>query len=126
MSKHYQMAFSPNYDFFCVKPFVMGGKAYERGDPVDTAGIETRRLRQMYEARMVDGAAPAEQPTGRPGPVVPASAPDAATALPQATGEGLAVVHRGFGRYYVLDARGKEIAGPVQKEEAERLAAVAG
>lgn len=126
MSKHYQMAFSPHYNFFCVKPFVMGGKTYERGDPVDTAGIETRRLRQMYEARMVDGVAPAVQPKGQPGPVMPASEPKAATASPQAQSEGLAVVHKGFGRYYVVDAAGKEIAGPVQKEEADRLAAAAG
>jgi len=122
MSKHYQMPFSPNYRFVCVKPFVMSGRAYERGDEVDTSEIETRRLRQMYEARMVDGKAPAEQPLAKPAATIAAPEPEAATASPQPASGGFSVVHKGFSRYYVLDEAGNQIHGPVSKAEAEALA----
>jgi len=123
MSKHYQMPFTPHQDFVCVKPFVMGGRAYERGDEVDTKGIEGRRLRQMYEARMVDGKARTEAPLAEPAATVAAQEPEAATAPPQPASGGLSVVHKGFSRYFVMDAEGRQLHGPVTKAEAEALVA---
>jgi hypothetical protein len=123
MSKHYQMPFSPNYRFVCVKPFVMSGRAYERGDEVDTSEIETRRLRQMYEARMVDGVAPEQEPLAASTKAPKAVAVEPPTGPQEAASGGLSMVHKGFSRYYVVDGSGNEVAGPVTKEEATRLVA---
>lgn len=118
MQRTQREPFTPDAQFACVKPFVMSGTAYAAGQLVDTGGIEVRRLRQMYESRMINPVARQQQaallkpaPKREPEPVV---APGARRAD-----------HKGFGRWYVIDADGKEIAGPLTKEEAEAQVAAA-
>lgn len=117
MQRFNREPFNPQAQFTCVKPFVMAGVAYSLGEVVDTASIEQRRLRQMYEARMIDAvafqAAPPAQVVSRTaqGPVESRATPGAAR-----------TEHRGFGRWYVIDAKGVE-SGPMTKEAAEALVA---
>lgn len=125
----------------CIRPFVMEGVEYRHDQPVDTTGVEVRRLRQMYDARMIDPvkheqvaallqskpapkaqskpAKPAQAPAPASAPSPVAAAP--AVAAPAAPG-GLRAEHKGFGRWFVLDAAGAEVAGPMTREAAEAQA----
>ena len=132
MSRHTPpLPFSPYYDFRVVKPMTIGGKALVMGDPFPTEGLPPRRLRQMFEARMIsplppevlpitpaNGAAGAAQAGQGAGGTEPP--PDTAT---RPTGP-LTAKHRGFGKWYVMDAADDEVSGPHTREEAERLAAL--
>lgn len=108
MQRFNREPFNPQAQFTCVKPFVMAGVSYSYGDVVDTAAIEPRRLRQMHEARMID-ALTAQRTAALLKP--PVAKPTAARAE-----------HRGFGRWFVIDASGVE-NGPMSKEAAEALVA---
>lgn len=113
MQRFNREPFSPQAQFTCVKPFVMAGVSYDLGQVVDTTAVEARRLRQMYEARMID-AVPlqvAAQVASRAaeGPGEPRATPGPARAE-----------HRGFGRWFVVGADGAE-RGPMTKEAAEAL-----
>jgi hypothetical protein len=49
--------------FVATKPFRFDGRDYVPGDFFDPTGIiTTRRLRQMYDARMIDVAPPSANP----------------------------------------------------------------
>lgn len=128
MGLTYRPSFAPDNKFACVKPFVMNGVAYALGDLVDTKNIEVRRLRQMYDTRMIDVATADAKPVPQPKPAQvkkPAQA-KAKDKPPASAGKGLRAEHRGFGRYFVLDAEGAEVAGPITKDEADaRVAAAA-
>lgn len=104
--------FSPDAQFVCLKPFVMGGVAYVAGSVVDTAEVELRRLRQMYEARIIDPAPRAQKAALLKPPV----------RQQEALAPSRRIEHRGFGRWYVLDESGNEVSGPLSKEEAEAAA----
>ena len=94
----------------------MAGRAYSLGDVVETGAIETRRLRQMYEARMIEAASAAT-----PAQVVSRAAEGPGTA--RATPGAARAEHRGFGRWFVIETDGSE-SGPFTREAAEaRLAA---
>lgn len=123
MQRYNRLPYSPGATFRCVRSFVMSGTAYSMGDVVDTSGIEDRRLRQMYDARMIEPL-----PEGTPAPKKPAApvatkAPQPVAEQAQASeGTPLSVEHRGFGRWYVM--RGTEtVSGPHTQAEAQRMAA---
>ena len=117
MQRFNREPFNPQAQFACVKPFVMAGVAYDLGQVVDTTAVETRRLRQMYEARMIDAlplqAAPPAQVVSRA-----AEGPGESRATPGAA----RAEHRGFGRWFVIASDGAE-KGPLTKEAAEALVA---
>lgn len=128
MGLTYRPSFAPDNKFMCVKPFVMNGTAYALGDLVDTKNIEVRRLRQMYDTRMIDVASDDAKPAPKPPKQAQPkkAAPAKENKAPVDAGKGLRAEHRGFGRYFVLDAEGNEVAGPMAKEAADaRVAAAA-
>ena len=114
--------FSLDSSFKAGRPFVMNGVTYNFDDPVSVQGIEPRRLRQMYDARMIEvvdeaaGIKPAA-------PVIkiktPPAPPPEVTPVAEVA-RGPALRHKGFGRFEVVDAAGKVLAGPLPKEQAER------
>lgn len=109
--------FALEAQYLCVKPFVMAGVSYQLGQIVDTGAIETRRLRLMYEARMIE-------PVGKqktPALLKPAAKPPAPPPAP-VKAEGKRAEHRGFGRWFVVDGDGNE-SGPFSKNKAEALVA---
>lgn len=110
MQRFHREPFAPDAQYACAKPFVMAGVAYERGQVVATGTIETRRLRQMYESRMVEMIAK-EKTAALLKPAAPAQ-----PAAPQ-TNERR-TEHRGFGRWFVIEADGTE-HGPFTKDVAE-------
>lgn len=117
MQRFNREPFNPESDFACVKPFVMAGVSYQPGQIVETGTVEPRRLRQMYEARMIDAVA--REKTAallKRQPVAQAPAP----ATPPAAGRR--AEHRGFGRWFVVEADGTE-HGPFTKVVAEARAA---
>lgn len=135
MDRFYRPAFTPDASFRCVKPFVMSGRAYRLGDDVATSDIETRRLRQMYDSRMIeiatsaDTAGKAKASAPKKEPVAKAAKKETSPTIveaPQETtpalvvGTGPRAEHRGFGRYVVVAADGSE-SGQMTKAEAERL-----
>lgn len=141
MSRFYQpLPFSTAYDFVAAKPVTLNGAVLNPGDPVDKDGLSPRRLRQLYEARIISPVAPAELPA-TPAPQEPAqepaqepvaaaqapaepegeATPDDGEQAPQeaaTTAGGARVEHRGFGRYFVIAADGSE-TGPMSKAEAQ-------
>lgn len=148
MSRFYQpLPFSVAYDFVAAKPVTLNGQALNPGDPVDKVGLNPRRLRQLYEARIISPVAPPEltpallRPSPKqapePAPTAPEPTqaldedepdpepqPDESVAAEALTGapDGKRVEHRGFGRYFVLDADGNDLAGPLSKAAATNLA----
>lgn len=138
MDRFYRPQFSPDATFRCVKPFVMNGVAYVLGDEVDTTDIEVRRLRQMYDSRIVEiappadaadkpkaKAAPKKEPVAKAKKEAPAKvveAPKNETPA-ETSGQGLRAEHRGFGRYFLVNAEGADVEGPMTKDEADRRVA---
>lgn len=118
MQRHQRAPFSPGAEFTCLRPFVMSGVSYSMGDTLDKAGIEHRRLRQMFEARMIE-VAPADAPAP------PVRQPEQPKPLGELIGdpmstEPLTAEHRGFGRWYVMRG-GETVSGPHTHAEAQRL-----
>lgn len=138
MSRFIQpLPFSPHYDFVAARVVTINGQNLVPGDPVDTSDLSVRRLRQMYENRMITPVAPAslagiasaqepaqaaQEPDGEPEATDTQDEPVEATdEAPLPAVGGKTVEHRGFGRYYVLDADGTEIAGPLSKAAANAM-----
>lgn len=131
------LPFSPSYDFQATKPVTLNGRAYVPGDRIEKDGLGARRLRQLYESRIISPIAPpaaallaaperAEEVVVPVATVETAEAPQEASEAPQegiVSADGLQAVHRGFGRWYVVDAAGQDVAGPLTKEEALARAA---
>jgi ribosomal protein L12E/L44/L45/RPP1/RPP2 len=129
--RYNRLPFSPSYEFRATRAFVMQGIEYTIGMPIDKAGIETRRLRQMYDSRMIEAIldaapaapAPAKAPAKKAeAKAQKAEAPKVEATPTEANKSALSVDYRGFGRYFVIDAEGKEISGPHSKDEAHKLA----
>jgi sarcosine oxidase gamma subunit len=133
MDRRYnRQPFSTHQTFVVTKPFVMDGQHYVRGDLVPTDGIEPRRLRQMWDNRMIDAASaapetPAQALQERAKPAAAPVARQKQESAPQITQEPPAarrVEHRGFGRYFVVDEGGKE-HGPMSNDEAQAMSSAA-
>lgn len=122
--RYNRLPFSPSYEFRATRAFVMQGIEYTMGMPIDKAGIEVRRLRQMYDSRMIEAILD-DAPVAKAPAKAPAKKAETAKVehkAPEANQSALRVDYRGFGRYYVIDAEGKEISGPHSKDEAQKLA----
>ena len=111
--------FNPESKFKALRPFTMNGREYGYDEPVDVAGIEVRRVRQMFDARLIDtdtGApSPPQRAAQRPAPQAKAEASPEEHSLPATA----SVRHKGFGRYEVVDAAGNVLATAASKEQAE-------
>lgn len=127
------LPFSPDYDFQAVKPVTLNGQAYTPGDRIEKGDLGARRLRQLYEARIISPLAPTDAallkaaPAPQEAPRAP-SEPEAEETPEEATSgpvesSGKQALHKGFGRWYVVDADGNELAGPMTKDEALAQAA---
>jgi hypothetical protein len=129
MSRHTPpLPFSPYYDFHVVKPLTIGGQTLKLGDPLPKDGVSPRRLRQLFEARMISVLPPEVLPingaTGAAHGDNGAWGSNSPDGIAKAPSGPLRAHHKGFGKWYVLDAAGDEISGPHAREEAERLANV--
>jgi hypothetical protein len=140
-SRFERIPFSPLFQFVLLKPLTYLGKEFAAGDVIDrTDGIDDRKLRQLYEGRFM---IPRVDDEGNPVVIcTPASLekPLRKAQLQPAEPEGAAVgdqedsadaeppvrvcVHRGFGRYFVMEGE-KQISGPHTKAEALKLAPAA-
>jgi hypothetical protein len=126
MSRHSPpLPFSPYYDFRVVKPMTVAGQALKLGDPLPKDGLSPRRLRQLFEARMISPLPPEILPgngaadAGHGDNGAWGSNPPADTATPPSG--PLRAQHKGFGKWFVINAAGQEVSGPHTREEAERL-----
>jgi len=66
--------FDRGRDFVVVREVTVNGKTYVPGEPFDPTEVTVRRLRQMYDARMIDLPA-----TGQPKVAPPPSPPEVAS-----------------------------------------------
>jgi hypothetical protein len=121
-----RLPFQIESKFKVVKPFTMNGIPYWYDEPVDITGIEPRRVRQMWDARMIEVMPAADKPvqaTEKPAKATKTeAAPTPASAekpVVEASQEPR-LEHRGFGKYEIVDAAGNVLAGPLPKEQAER------
>lgn len=119
MSRFSRQPFAQQGPFVALRPFLMSGRAYKPGDAVPVDNVEPRRVRQMWDMRVIENGTPnpaaskaAAAHTEKPKAVAPAPAPE----KPR-----LRVEHRGFGRHYVVADDGAE-TGPLSKEAADKLA----
>lgn len=114
--------FSLDSSYKAGRPFVMNGVTYNFDDPVSVQGIEPRRLRQMYDARMIEvtDEVASAKPAAPAIKVKPSAAPPVEVTPVVDEARGPALRHKGFGRFELIDAAGKVLAGPLPKEQAER------
>jgi hypothetical protein len=130
---NHPLPFSPLYDFQVLRVVTINGRQYKPGDRLDKANLAERRLRQMYENRVVSPIPPEvvpallQAPRRAAEPVADEPAgqeidPDNGEDVQSAADTGKTAVHRGFGRWYVVHADGTE-DGPMTKAEAEAAAA---
>lgn len=98
-----QRYYTPESKFKAGRPFTMNGETYNFDDPVDVTGIEPRRLRLMFEARLLEvDTRPAAQ-RKRSAPVQEAKASGA-----------YKVKNGGFGRWYITNADNENVEGPFE------------
>lgn len=134
------MVYNPHRDFAptgyykALRPFTMNGRDYTYDEPVDMTGVEPRRVRLMWENRMIEHAPPPEAAPQKPAkapvaakkapavetPKAPAPAAVEAPAAPVEPAEGLRMVSKGFGRWDVVDATGNVVEAGITKADAER------
>lgn len=57
-----KLPFSPHYDFQARKVMTLNGRAYVPGETIDKEGLGDRRLRQLYDFRMITPTAPEQLP----------------------------------------------------------------
>lgn len=139
-----------------AKPIRLNGVDYQPGERLSEATlseIDSRRLRLLWEAKMVDVAPDsankasanpkgAAQKPDKPQQPAPAMTPlrDGGMQAGEAAGvagDGVqvggeplagvragpfAAVHKGFGKFYVLNADGQTVSGPFKKVEATEIA----
>ena len=138
MSVFARPAFDPSATYKAQRPFTLSGVSLTYEDPVDLAGIEERRVRQMYDARLITmdtrtaeeraalAAAPAS-PAGKPKPTKaataaknkkPAQATKPAPAAKPTTGKPVRV-NEGFGKFGVKDAAGELVLTGAPKADAD-------
>lgn len=96
--------YTPVSKFKAGRPFVMNGEQYNYDDPVDTTGIEPRRIRLMFEARLLEVD---ERPEGER-----KKAP-----LPPTPVGPYRIKNGGFGRWYVANSSGENVEGPFTAED---------
>lgn len=53
MPREVRPQFDPGADFYVTRPFKAGGKVYAVDELFDKSLVEARRLRQMYDQRML-------------------------------------------------------------------------
>lgn len=117
-------------EMVAAKPVTILGRNYLPGELVDIANLPPRLVKNLYEMRRLDYSATSAK--GRPmvaGDILPDAPPPEPEPEASATDEklelpvNLSMVHRGFGKFYLVDDAGNDIAGPMSKAEAsERLA----
>lgn len=128
--------FDPNGEFKAKRPFTLAGVNLNYDDPVDKSAIEPRRLKQMFEARMIiaDDRSPAERkaattpkapakPAGAKKPekgATPSPAAGSAPAGTQASGEPKAKIeNRGFGKGFdIVDQAGTVLKAGIKSKAA--------
>ena len=140
--------FHPEAQFLALRAFTLNGVNLKPGDAIDKDGVAPVRLKRMFEGRMIQvgmhpataaakhGKARAQKPVeqeiskteGSAAPSVPAIAVEPASPAQEAqtaSAGGVQAIHRGFGRWFVVDAAGKDIAGPISKADATEKAKAA-
>jgi len=114
----------------------MNGVTFDPGASVPTEQIEQRRVRQMYESRVLNFK-DEFNPLGNPSqlvldtkqkdsisPLLMATVIKPSPAASEDAPRAVRAVHKGFGRYILSRDDGTELeGGPYTKEQAEKLAA---
>lgn len=113
----YPRSYNASSKFKASKPFTMDGKDYTFDDPVDVTGIEPRRVRLMFDARLIDVD---ERPDAKR-----KAAPKPAPAPKSEAARSYRIKNGGFGRWYIADASGENVSGPFEGEGAKAKAEAA-
>jgi len=128
--------FTPGRDYQVANPRLINGRLYQSGEILDQTGLDERHVRLLREQRVIIdiplGTAP-RLPIPGARPVAPLSdAEKTALREPDPTVKGkVAPLHRGFGKWYVVDDNGnpksgKNVAGPFEgntpRNDAQRKA----
>lgn len=138
-TRYQQAPFSPAFDFVAARDFVFDGQALKAGDPIDKSKVPTTRLESMFNTRFIRPltaeekrdlqiAAPSSRQASRARAAKRAAeasqsagGTDTAPSGKNAPQKAVSVRHAGFGRYFTVDAAGKDVAGPMGKDEAKQL-----
>jgi hypothetical protein len=118
----FRPAFSPDYDFYVLKPFTLDGIEMRSGQKITKSQREAlgvRKLEILFNCRKIT-----PQPSsGRYGK----SKDEVAAPMPSAGGAGeLKATHKGFGKYDVTDQAGTVIGSGLSKVAAHAMVAAAG
>ncbi|CAB4122578.1 hypothetical protein UFOVP36_65 [uncultured Caudovirales phage] len=117
---HLRKPYEPTARFKANRPFTMNAVDYNYEDAVDVRGIDDRRLRQMYDHRMIE--VDDREPGSIPQPTARAKKP---TAAPSSDAPKAKLKYKGFTKYDVVSASGEVLAAGLSKEDAQAaLAAI--
>lgn len=124
--------FDPAASFVVARSFMWASREQRPGEPFDKTSVPVRKLRLLYDARLIAmGAVPAFDPLAElPAPVAestdPAPAVDEIVAAPASDPNPLHIKHVGKGRFAVMRGEERLTPEPLTKEKAEaRLAELA-
>jgi hypothetical protein len=119
--------FSQTLDFVAMQPVLIDGVQYRTGDPVQKGGLDERFLRRMCEHRYLIPAMFADADLRRAMERGSEAHSKAMMAQPPAKKPavgGFDAVHKGFGRWSVVDASGSEQPGTFKQADAEARVAL--
>ena len=129
MRTKHRLAFDPASEFMARRQFVLAGVSLNYDDPIDKSGIEERRLKNMFDARLIeiDPRTPAERAKAferaakaRSAAEAPTPAPDAEASQAGSVGPAVAGKARvepepsGFGYYRIMDGAGNILKGKIK------------
>jgi hypothetical protein len=119
--------FSDQHEFVAMQPFMFDGVDYNFGDPIDKSGMDVRKIKQLCEHRYIIPASLAHEDlrkhmTGTVKAKVTVKAPAPVVEAVEAPQGGFKALHKGFGRWYVVDANGNEVSPAMKQAEAESMA----
>lgn len=105
-----ELPFSPEYDFYVRRPqgVTVDGNHIAQGVKIDKTKFSARRLEMLFNSGKIEPRAPSPTALARIRQQLPQTLND----------NGLRAHHKGFGKWFILDANGVEVAGPMSREEA--------
>ena len=129
MKTKHRRAYDPGAEFMARRQFVIAGVSLNYDDPIDKTGIEERRLKNMFEARLIeiDPRTPAERAKAADRAAKARKAAEAPTPAPApegspegSVGPGTTAKARvepepsGFGYYRIMDGAGNILKAKIK------------
>jgi hypothetical protein len=110
--------YDPDAKYMAFKKLKVGTETLYEGDPIPDGSFNTRRMRQLYDARKIRKMTEKQIELTATVPVVPVVPVE--HVIPETQSDRYRVEHRGGGWYNVIDnVSGLNVDQPMRKSDAE-------